>query len=143
MCRLHTCAAPPLSRSIRAHFLCSEGIQYGCGHYIVTGHLSKDDCNDQFCMNSNMHPEGRCNGCGDTCKRVCLALSSSPRFPDIAQYYDPDASQSIIDKTTAYCNLCDYWFKGPGAKRDANPGDQALLTKLGNPDPQRRRPRHK
>lgn len=48
----------------------SEGTQHGCGHYIVTRKLSKEDCGNQFCMNSDMHPQGRCNGCGQTCKRV-------------------------------------------------------------------------
>ena len=64
--------------SICSHIICdSEGVQYGCGHYIVTDRLSKDDCCDQFCMNSDLHPERRCSGCGETCKRVCTRLLPS------------------------------------------------------------------
>jgi len=47
-----------------------EGTQHGCGHYIVTKKLRKEDCDYQFCMNSESHPSGRCNGCGQSCKRV-------------------------------------------------------------------------
>ncbi|KAF9531653.1 hypothetical protein CPB83DRAFT_79529 [Crepidotus variabilis] len=84
MCRLHT-----------------EGIEHGCGHYIITRKVAKDDCRNKFCMNSETHPPGRCNSCGENCKR----------------YFDPDASQHVTNRTGDYCVQCMYWFKGEGARR--------------------------
>ncbi|KDR75889.1 hypothetical protein GALMADRAFT_512444 [Galerina marginata CBS 339.88] len=82
MCRLHT-----------------EGTQHGCGHYIITRKVAKEDCRSKYCINSDRHP--------DNC----------PSCPNCKRYFEPDATETITKKTPDYCPECEYWFKGAGARR--------------------------
>ncbi|KAF8161098.1 hypothetical protein B0H34DRAFT_366145 [Crassisporium funariophilum] len=83
MCRLHT-----------------EGTQHGCGHYIITRKVMKEDCLSRFCINSNYHQENNC-----------------PHCPNCKRYFDPDAKETITVRSPEFCRECEYWFKGPGARR--------------------------
>ncbi|KJA19913.1 hypothetical protein HYPSUDRAFT_204167 [Hypholoma sublateritium FD-334 SS-4] len=82
MCRLHT-----------------EGTQHGCGHYIITKKLRKDDCDSRFCIFSARHPRADCPSC-----------------PHCTRYLGPDASETITLRTAAFCRECEYWFHGPGRR---------------------------
>ncbi|KAF9566760.1 hypothetical protein CPC08DRAFT_82584 [Agrocybe pediades] len=100
MCRLHTSVHLFLSSfNHHAHHFYSEGTMYGCGHYIITRKVAKEDCQNRWCVNSVKHPQ---NGCG-----AC---------PNCKRYYDPDASETITGRSTEYCHECEYWFKGHGAR---------------------------
>ncbi|KAF9475547.1 hypothetical protein BDN70DRAFT_813977, partial [Pholiota conissans] len=77
-----------------------EGTMHGCGHYIITRKVRKDDCNDRFCIFSARHPEANCVHC-----------------PECKRYFGPDASETITLRTPEYCRECEYWYKGPGSRR--------------------------
>lgn len=55
----------------------SEGTQHGCGHYIITKKLRKDDCNSRFCIFSARHPLTDCPSCPH-CTRVRPSLFTIP-----------------------------------------------------------------
>ncbi|RXW21635.1 hypothetical protein EST38_g4204 [Candolleomyces aberdarensis] len=74
----------------------SEGTQHGCGHYIITKEVSKRDCGNRFCMNSDQHP------------------SNCPHCPNCKRYLDPDYQETVTKKTTDFCSHCDYWFRTNG-----------------------------
>ncbi|ESK97181.1 hypothetical protein Moror_6264 [Moniliophthora roreri MCA 2997] len=75
----------------------SEGIKYGCGHYVKTRDVRKIDCGRPDCTLSSRHPR-HCNS------------------PDCAIYYGPDRTETITHTTEQYCQHCDEWYK-PNLRR--------------------------
>ncbi|KAI0344849.1 hypothetical protein BDW22DRAFT_1312286, partial [Trametopsis cervina] len=66
----------------------SEGIQYGCGHYVITNTLRKIDCEKPTCVHSHRH------------RTPC----------DYCQYHEqflgPDASEKILSSHAEFCDAC-------------------------------------
>ena len=40
--------------------------------------------------------------------------------PTLHKYFDPDASETITERTLDYCRECEYWYKGRGARHNAS-----------------------
>ncbi|KNZ80552.1 hypothetical protein J132_05673 [Termitomyces sp. J132] len=74
-----------------------EGIRYGCGHYVVVREGPKRDCGSKYCIYSGRH------------------MQKCPHCPNCNRYYGPDHEQTVVKDTKAYCNDCEYWYKGPGS----------------------------
>ncbi|KAK7472579.1 hypothetical protein VKT23_000692 [Stygiomarasmius scandens] len=70
----------------------SEGVKYGCGHYVKVRDVNKIDCMRSNCTLSVTHPR--------TCRSSSCAI-----------YYGPDRSETIIRTTEEYCSHCEFWFK--------------------------------
>ncbi|KAJ4002053.1 hypothetical protein F5050DRAFT_1719408, partial [Lentinula boryana] len=71
----------------------TEGIKYGCGHYVAMKTVNKIDCMRSTCTKSVRHPP------------YCHSSECS-------LYYGPARSETITQRTTEFCEHCDYWFKG-------------------------------
>ncbi|KAF9071758.1 hypothetical protein BDP27DRAFT_501983 [Rhodocollybia butyracea] len=69
----------------------TEGIKYGCGHYIATRTLFKVDCMRSTCTKSVRH-------------------SPSCRSADCSIYYGPARSESIIQRSNHFCPHCQHNF---------------------------------
>ncbi|KIM40126.1 hypothetical protein M413DRAFT_73871, partial [Hebeloma cylindrosporum] len=76
----------------------SEGTHHGCGHYIITRKVAREDCRTKYCMNSDLH------------------MQNCPHCPNCKRYFDPDASETVTLKTPEWCPECTYWYLGPGAR---------------------------
>ncbi|KAF8217478.1 hypothetical protein K438DRAFT_1795075 [Mycena galopus ATCC 62051] len=68
----------------------TSGVQYACGHYLVTSLDRKHDCGSRYCTKSSKHP------------RECRSF-------DCKQYYGPDLTQRTTI-SSAYCNTCQEAF---------------------------------
>ncbi|KAK7057176.1 hypothetical protein R3P38DRAFT_2839745 [Favolaschia claudopus] len=84
MCQYDTYVLPFHPSTISFSF--RSGIQYACGHYIVTSLDRKHDCGNRYCAKSANHPP--------TCRSY-----------DCIQYYGPDLTQRPTI-SSAYCNVC-------------------------------------
>ncbi|VDB95103.1 unnamed protein product [Peniophora sp. CBMAI 1063] len=73
----------------------TEGTQHGCGHYVITKKLRKNDCGSRWCAASVAHPKD-CRNC------------------QCDKFLGPDASETITCRTDEYCSTCHYWYRGPG-----------------------------
>ncbi|KAJ7072312.1 hypothetical protein C8F01DRAFT_1103398 [Mycena amicta] len=65
----------------------TTGVEYACGHYIVTSLDSKLDCGSRYCTKSSRHPPN------------CRSL-------DCIQYYGPDRTQTTSHKSSEFCTHC-------------------------------------
>ncbi|KAJ3775026.1 hypothetical protein FB446DRAFT_685080 [Lentinula raphanica] len=71
----------------------TEGTKYGCGHYVATKTVNIIDCMRSTCTKSSRHPP------------YCHSS-------DCSIYYGPARTETITQRTTEFCQHCDYWFKG-------------------------------
>lgn len=75
----------------------TEGMQYSCGHYVITRKLRKIDCCSPYCTWSVRHPED-CPNC-DTHEK----------------YLGPDAKETILGNVNEFCDQCrPYWYAKNG-----------------------------
>ncbi|EAU91405.1 hypothetical protein CC1G_01894 [Coprinopsis cinerea okayama7 len=84
----------------------TEGTQHGCGHYIITKKIDKQDCNSKFCINSRLH------------------APNCPHCPNCKRYFDPDYQETITQRTNDFCSACNYWFNGAGKQQQQQPSQQ-------------------
>ncbi|KIP10854.1 hypothetical protein PHLGIDRAFT_115001 [Phlebiopsis gigantea 11061_1 CR5-6] len=70
----------------------TEGLQYSCGHYVITRKVNKIDCNSPYCTWSSRHRQP-CNPC------------------DHEKYLGPDAKETITGSVNDFCDQCrPYWL---------------------------------
>ncbi|KAI0092961.1 hypothetical protein BDY19DRAFT_399383 [Irpex rosettiformis] len=80
----------------------TEGIQYACGHYVITRKIRKIDCNKPTCVHSAQH-RTPCNHCDYHEK-----------------FLGPDASEKIISVNPEFCDSCKpFWYDQRGGAAPA------------------------
>ncbi|ESK87134.1 hypothetical protein Moror_11874 [Moniliophthora roreri MCA 2997] len=87
----------------------SEGIQYGCGHYVKTRNVGKVDCSSRDCALSSSHPS-YCQS------EHCNTL------------YGPDRSETITRFTAKWCTSCEQSYN-PNQSGHYNPNHSGYQPK--------------
>ncbi|ESK83434.1 hypothetical protein Moror_15588 [Moniliophthora roreri MCA 2997] len=75
----------------------SEGIKYGCGHYVKTRDVNTIDCGSRYCKLSKSHPKN------------CT-------LEECNIHYGPDRKEDIIHTTERWCQPCDDYWKPNGRR---------------------------
>ncbi|KAI0699234.1 hypothetical protein BC835DRAFT_582481 [Cytidiella melzeri] len=75
----------------------TEGMQYACGHYVITKQLRKIDCGKASCVHSQRH------------RLPCSDCDFHEKF------LGPDASEKIVAVRSEFCDSCKpFWYDQRG-----------------------------
>ncbi|KAF7321303.1 hypothetical protein MKEN_00650500 [Mycena kentingensis (nom. inval.)] len=69
----------------------TTGVEYACGHYIITSYDRKNDCGSPYCTKSERH------------SRSCRSLAC-------IQHYGPDRTQTTARVSDNFCTHCQEGF---------------------------------
>ncbi|KAJ4467892.1 hypothetical protein C8J55DRAFT_205793 [Lentinula edodes] len=89
----------------------TEGIKYGCGHYVAVGRLTLSTSSPSSSPVSQTRTVNKIDCMRPTCTKS-VRHPSNCRSSECAIYYGPARSETITHRTNEFCEHCDYWFKG-------------------------------